>query len=408
MLNLKKKLFSLSIHLNKLHLFIVFFLVGAMSFFAQYTNVINSNKPGFSESPYGVGTGVYQFESNIFLRNLNTEPTFSEPQSLGLDIIFRTGLFLEKLEFNAQLIYQKDKVALKSIFTSHYFTAGFSRMTIAAKYLLFEQEYDDKSKEIRSYRKNQSFDKKRLIPSVAIYLGMNTDFVNEIHKTQSITPKVGLLLQHNLSKDFNLITNIFYNYIGSEFSELSYIIAATQSFGGRWSVFFENETIFQKHQNKKNLALGLAYLYSRDLQFNASGRFLFEGKAQGFYAGLGVSYRINKHEDSYTELNENGNVLKDTLITKYNKKQDSFFSKLFSLFKKKNKSIRTRPKRTRKRESKKKKRGFFGLFKKKEKENKSKEETELEKLEREIKELEEEIEKETKKGNSKKKKKNIN
>jgi hypothetical protein len=337
--HLKKKLFSLSIHLHKLHLFIVFFLVGSVSFFAQYTNVINSNKPGFSESPYSVGTGVYQFESNIFLRNLNIAPTFSEPQSLGMDIIFRTGLFLEKLEFNAQITYQKDKVAFKNIFTSHYFTAGFSRVSIAAKYLLFEQEYDDKSKEIRSYRKRHSFDKKRLIPSVAIYLGMNTDFVNERYKTQSITPKAGLLLQHNLSKDFNLITNVFYNYIGTEFSELSYIITATQIFRGRWSVFFENETIFQKHQNKTSLALGLAYLYRRDLQLNASGRFLFEGKAQGFYAGLGVSYRINKHEDSYTELNENGDVLEDTRSTKYNKKQDSFFSRLFSLFKKKNKGI---------------------------------------------------------------------
>jgi hypothetical protein len=379
-----------------------------MSFFAQYTNIINSNKPGFSESPYSVGTGVYQFESNIFLRNLNTEPTFSEPQSLGLDIMFRTGLFLEKLEFNAQLTYQKDKVAFKNIFNSHYTTAGFSRMTIAAKYLLFEQEYDDKSKEIRSYRKSHSFDKKRLIPSVAFYLGMNTDFVNEIHKTQSITPKVGLLLQHNLSKDFNLITNVYYNYIGSEFSELSYIITATQNFRGRWSLFFENETIFQKQKNKTNLALGLAYLFSRDLQFNASGRFLFEGKAQGFYAGLGVSYRINKHEDSYTDLNINWNVLKDRPITKYNKKQNSFFSRLFSIFKKKNKSTRARPKRTRKKEAKKKKRGFFGLFKKTEKENKSKEETELEILEREIKKLEEEIEKETKKRNNKEKKKNNN
>ena len=33
---------------------------------AQYTNVINSNRPGFSESPYSVGTGVYQLETSVF------------------------------------------------------------------------------------------------------------------------------------------------------------------------------------------------------------------------------------------------------------------------------------------------------------------------------------------------------
>lgn len=406
MSNLKKNPFSLSIHLHRLHLFIVFFLVGSISFFAQYTEVINSNKPGFSESPYSVGTGVYQFESNLFFRSTNTIPTFSRPRSLGLDFMFRTGLLLEKLEFNARIAYQEDKVAFKNIFTSHYFNTGFSRMTIAAKYLVYAPDYGDKSKEIRSWKRRNSFDKKRLIPSVAIYLGMHTDFLTEIHKTGSITPKAGVLLQHNLSKDFNLITNIFYDYIGSDFSEFSYIITATQNFSDRWSVFFENETIFQKYQNKTNLALGLAYLYSRDLQLNSSGRFLFEGETQGFYAGLGISYRINKHEDAYIELDENQNALKETPITKYNKKQDRFFRRLFSIFKKKDKSIRTRPKRTRKVESKKKKRGFFGLFKKKEKKTNSKEETALEKLEREIKELEEEIEKETKKRNSKKKNNN--
>ena len=40
---------------------------GSESVFGQYTEVINSNKPGFSESPYSVGTGVYQFENSLFL-----------------------------------------------------------------------------------------------------------------------------------------------------------------------------------------------------------------------------------------------------------------------------------------------------------------------------------------------------
>ena len=164
-------------NVNRLHLFVASFFIGSSMFFAQYTEVINSNKPGFSESPYSVGTGVYQFENIFFLRNTNTTPTFSRPQSLGVDLMFRTGLFLEKLEFNASVTYQQDKVSFKNVFTSHYFTSGFSRMTIGAKYLVYEQEYTDKSKEIRSWKRKKSFDLKRLIPSVAVYLGMNTDFV---------------------------------------------------------------------------------------------------------------------------------------------------------------------------------------------------------------------------------------
>ena len=33
---------------------------------AQYTDVINSNRPGESVSAYAVGTGVLQFESRLF------------------------------------------------------------------------------------------------------------------------------------------------------------------------------------------------------------------------------------------------------------------------------------------------------------------------------------------------------
>ena len=354
--------------MNRLHLFIISFFIGSVMVFAQYTDVINSNKPGFSESPYSVGRGVYQFESNIFLRNTAIKPTFSRPQSLGIDLLFRTSFFLDKLELNAQLTYQKDKIAFKNIFTSHYFTSGLSRMTIGGKYLVYQQTYKDKSKEIRSWKRRNAFDITRLIPSVAVYLGMNTDFVNDIHKTGSITPKVGILLQNNLSRNFNVITNFYYDNIGTDFAQYSYIITLTQSFSNRWSAFFENQMVFQKKQNNINLGAGLAYLYSPNLQFNTSVRFLFEGEAQGYYAGLGVSYRIDKHQEPFIELDNEGKALKETPISKNKKKQRNFFNRFLNIFKKKKKGSRTRSKKSRKTKSKKKRSGILGLFGKKKKE----------------------------------------
>ena len=382
--------------MNRLPLFIISFFIGSVMVFAQYTEVINSNKPGFSESPYSVGKGVYQFESNIFLRNTSITNTFSKPQSLGVDILFRTSFFLDKLELNAQLTYQKDKIAFKNIFTSNYFTSGLSKMTIGAKYLVYQQTYKDKSKEIRSWKRRNAFDITRLIPSVAVYLGMNTDFVNDIHKTGSITPKVGVLLQQNLTQDFNVITNFYYDNIGTDFAQYSYIITLTQSFSNRWSAFFENQMVIQKYQNNINLGAGLAYLYNRNLQFNTSARLIFEGKTQGYYAGLGVSYRIDKHQDPFIEIDNKGKALKETPISNYNKKQSNFFNRFLNIFKKKAKSSRTRSKKSRKTKSKKRRSGISGLFGKKKKEAK-KNETDIEKLEREIKELEKEMEKEEKK-----------
>ena len=382
--------------MNRLPLFIISFFIGSVMVFAQYTEVINSNKPGFSESPYSVGKGVYQFESNIFLRNTSISTTFSKPQSLGIEMLFRTSFFLDKLELNAQLTYQKDKIAFKNIITSHYFTSGLSRMTIGAKYLVYQQTYKDKSKEIRSWKRRNAFDITRLIPSVAVYLGMNTDFVNDIHKTGSITPKAGVLLQQNLTQDFNVITNFYYDNIGTDFAQYSYIITLTQSFSNRWSAFFENQMVIQKYQNNINLGAGLAYLYNRNLQFNTSARLIFEGKTQGYYAGLGVSYRIDKHQDPFIEIDNKGKALKETPISNYNKKQSNFFNRFLNIFKKKAKSSRTRSKKSRKTKSKKRRSGISGLFGKKKKEAK-KNETDIEKLEREIKELEKEMEKEEKK-----------
>ncbi|MGJ8743742.1 transporter [Polaribacter sp.] len=371
-------------------LFLSFFLFGFLQAFGQYTDVINSNKPGFSESPYSVGTGVYQFESSIFFKNTSIEPTFTIPQSAGFDLLFRTSFLFEKLELNTHLTYQKDKVAFKNIFTSHYNTSGLSNLTVAAKYLIFQQEFTDKSKEVRSWKRRMAFDKKRLIPSVALYVGLNTDFVNDIYKTQKMTPKFGLLLQNDLSDDLNIITNVYFDKMGTDFEEFSYIVTATQNFSDRWSAFFENQGVFLKYQNYTNIAAGLAYLQNKNLQINISGRMLFEGKSSGFYAGLGVSYRINKHKDSYIELDDSGQE-----ILREKDYRGGFFKRLLSNFKKSDprEKLRKENKRSRKKTTtRRSKGGLFGLFSKKNK----KPETDIEKLERELKELDKEIKKEEK------------
>ena len=371
------------------NLFLKFFITLTVSITystqAQYTDVINSNNPGFSESPYSVGTGVYQFETSFFYKKTSIEPTFSIPESFGADLLFRTSFFLEKLELNAQLTYQKDEVAFNNIFTTQYSTSGLSKFTIGAKYLLFQPEYTDKTKEVRSWRRRHAFDKKRLIPSVALYLGVNTDEVNDIYKTGSVSPKLGILLQQNITDRFNIVYNGYYDKIGTDFFELSYIITATQNLNYNWSGFIEHQAIFKNEQNNLNLGAGLAYLINEDFQINTSARFLKEGKSKGVYGSVGISYRIDSHSDSYTDLDDSGKVIKDTPISRYNKKQNGFFSRMF---KKKDKKKAVRKRSRTRTSTKEKKGGFLGLFGKK----KAKEETDIEKLEREIKELEKEVE----------------
>ena len=84
-------------------LFIFLFCV-TLSISGQYTNVINSNRPGLSESPYSVGLGVYQLESTLFFKRIPVTETFSNPASTGINLLFRTSFLSERIEFNLNIL----------------------------------------------------------------------------------------------------------------------------------------------------------------------------------------------------------------------------------------------------------------------------------------------------------------
>jgi len=308
---------------------------------AQYTEVINSNQPGFSESPYSVGIGVYQFESSIFHRNAQALETFSNPRATGLDLQFRTSFFDERLEFNVTTAVQNNTFAFKNIFESSYTKFSLSELTLAAKYLVYAPDYKKKEEEIRSWKKRHSFGWDRWIPHVGVYAGVNFGSVlPDYFERGGIRPKVGILLQNELSNQLNIITNVYYNHIGGYLPEWSYILTATYNFNQKWSGFAEHQALFNKQEKQSNIGLGVAYLFSNDLQINSSVKTTFQAENNiGYYAGIGASYRIDKHEDKFIELDEYGNPIDPLAEEAYNK---GFFGRLFAkvkgIFKKKEKN----------------------------------------------------------------------
>jgi len=454
-----------SMHLLR-KLWIVSMVLFVSTISAQYTGVINSNRPGFSESPYSVGRGVYQLETSIFFRKIDQVPTFSRPQATGIDFLFRTSFFKEKLEINLNFTYQRGEIGFENVSSSSFFSVGIRNLLIGAKYLVYEQEYDDKSKEVRSWKKRHSFDWKRLIPSVAAYAGVHAPVGNDLfflYDEGGFSPKVGVLLQNDITNDLNVVTNIFYDRITTDSPELSYIITATYSLNDRWSTFFENQTLSNQFRVETNLGSGIAYLWNRNLQLNGSLRLVADGAANGIYTSVGASYRLDKHIDDFIEVDEFGNPLEEYVENK----GKGFFGKiwdgiknLFRFGKKKKKAakevqlkdktiesiqkntnieeatinndtlqkaqvkptIRTRPQRVRVKPTKykavKKKKekggGFLGIFGKKKKDDKKEDLDALKKKEmsdkeikKQLKELEKEqrkLEKEQRKEEARKKK----
>lgn len=80
-------------NMNKKILFF-FFICSSYLLNAQYTNVINSNRPGFSESPYSVGSGIYQIETGFFYNSSKIIRTFTVPNSFGYTLDFRTSFLM--------------------------------------------------------------------------------------------------------------------------------------------------------------------------------------------------------------------------------------------------------------------------------------------------------------------------
>ena len=84
-------------------IFVLLLLLTYNSTQAQYTEVINSNRPGLSESAFSVGTNVVQFEAGAFTVKEEHVPLNYEVSGFGLDFSVRYGLLFEQLEISCLL-----------------------------------------------------------------------------------------------------------------------------------------------------------------------------------------------------------------------------------------------------------------------------------------------------------------
>ena len=292
---------------------------------AQYTETINSKKPGFSESPFGVGTKVYQIESSYFRQYDETPAYYTLQKSRGIDLMLKTGLFWEKFEVSADFAYQKDDV-LYSVSTGNTFTKkGFSRFLIGGKYLIYMPKFKDPSKEIRSWKAKMAFDWHRLIPSVGVYAGLNLNVLGIAYKAPSISPKAAILLQNDFTEDLVLVTNLVGDYLTiSSQRELGYIATLTYTIVPKFSLFIEHQGVFNPVKNHFDIGGGGAYLFNKDFQIGLNVRTQTQYQYFDIYAGLGLSYRIDHHKDKVIrqKLSSDGSG-------RVQYKKEGFFKSLF-------------------------------------------------------------------------------
>ncbi|WP_458626880.1 transporter [Winogradskyella sp. PC D3.3] len=303
-------------------------LILAFSFnstYAQYTEVINSNRPGVSKSAFSVGTGVVQFEAGAFTVKEEHALANYEVSGFGLDFALRYGLLFEQLELSLDGIYQNDKITYNNAtIPLPDKRSNFKNFTLGAKYLVYDpyKNAGEEKPNLYSYHANNKFRWKSLIPAVSVYVGANFDTKNNPYTAPDIegfSPKVMLATQNNFNGGWVFVMNLIKDRIGTDQSDFQYIFTLTHSFTPQWVVFGEAQGINSDFYADNIFRFGGAYLWTKDFQLDANIAFNTKDTPTVFNIAFGASYRLDFHQDKKID---NGNGSDGNFKKKKKKKKE--------------------------------------------------------------------------------------
>lgn len=272
--------------------------------YGQHTDQINSNRPGESMSAFAVGKTVMQVETGVFGIMEDHDLSRYNANGFGVDLEFRYGAFLEELEFiaDAQYAYEMFNYPMNSVAKS-----DFKQTVLGAKYLVYDPNKGYKKQvNIYSWKANNKFNWRQFIPAVAVFAGANFTGADNPYFSSPpgsgfspvsfppISPKAALILQNHLGDgSWVFVTNIIYNYIGTDYPSLSYIVTLTKGINEKWSAFAENQGIKSDFYSDAIIRGGAAFLINKNLQVDASISGNFKDTPSMLYGGVGVSWRYD-------------------------------------------------------------------------------------------------------------------
>jgi len=287
-------------------LFLLSCLLISPYIFAQYTETINSNRPGNSQGAYAVGNGVLQAELGLRLGKDKHELLDTETSLWGVDYELRYGFFMEQLEVNLRgsFLNSTEKFMIANAEEERSFS-NFESNTLGAKFLF----YDPNKKRILegpnlySWKANNRMQLRDLIPSLSIYAGFNLLFGDTnpyiAPENDKISPQVALISQNNLGR-WVFVMNIIADQLLTEIPSYSGIFTVTHALNRELSFFGEYQIINSDFYSDDILRFGAAYLFGNDFQVDASALLNFKDTPSRWQIALGVSYRLDMHsEDEY-------------------------------------------------------------------------------------------------------------
>ena len=317
--------------MNSKIFFFIFFVL-AQSTYSQYTETINSNRPGSSEGSFSVGIDVLQFESGLSLRNvmLNKINLFDYELTNKL----RYGTISEKLEFNLGTTFNYSE-----FLNDEDVRPKLKNVNFGFKYLIYDPFKNKNWYEtnIYSWKANRKIKITDFIPAISLSTGIQINNKNYFESINNVGVFNYLLIDKNMDTQysqsegmdifknlilfnekaisvyFNFITqnhflgkwvfvnNIYFKTIGMRyFPELIYTGTLTHNFNNpKFSSFVEVSLQKNKLYSSNQLKSGFAYLINKNSQIDINIGSNFLNSLENFYFGLGFSGRIDWHRDIY-------------------------------------------------------------------------------------------------------------
>jgi hypothetical protein len=290
----------------------------------QYTEQINSNRPGYSIGAYSVGKGVVQietgFESRNYKHNGYNQSTING--TVGF-LSLRWGFLFERLELTYDASYMFDKFTNKiSNNPIELKRSGFLQNFLGVKYLIYDPFKKEKEINVYSWKANNGFKLKDLIPAVSLTVGANFDPFSEetpyphgdlfgtlyrpvfyqtlYYVAPSPTPLTmmgTIATQSHFLGTWVFVTNFSLKRYLSKFIEKTYIITLTHAFNPLWSVYVENQGVFSERHSDNIIRAGAAYLVGRNLQVEGTIGTNTRTDPSFFSINAGASYRLDFHKD---------------------------------------------------------------------------------------------------------------
>tara|TARA_R100001530_G_scaffold134806_1_gene110465 strand:+ start:147 stop:1124 length:978 start_codon:yes stop_codon:yes gene_type:complete len=287
------------------------FLLSFMTFSnisAQYTEMINTNRPGGSQGAFSVGTNVLQVETGFSYGKEKHELLKTETNGFNIDYSVRYGFWKERLEVSLMGEFQSNSVTdNRSAVAREYSLSNFKSNTLGAKYLIYDpyRKRELKGPNLYSWKANNKTQWADLIPAISIYAGANFDFADNPFTPEAegkISPKFVLSTQNNFIGGWVFVTNIIVDRVTTDFPTYGYILTLTHATNRYFSVFLENQGLKSDFYSDQLVRGGAAALINQNLQVDFSLTYSFKDTPSKFYGRAGLAYRFDMHnKDEYLE-----------------------------------------------------------------------------------------------------------